>query len=203
APAGALAALGRKQDKSGVAPLDVGPYRPGEESAILDCLAACFGFVRDVETWRHVYLENPAGAPIVVLAREGATVVCHESLVPKRLVAFGESVLGADSLWAMTRIAWRRQGLGQSLALRARTMAIERDVRVIYGFSNEQVIRRVVRGQGRQAVHRLPVLVRMLQPLSAFRAWWRSPSTGMGGDLSEAAWTDWTPPVFDARHDAL
>jgi GNAT superfamily N-acetyltransferase len=179
--------------------LDVGPYRPGDEGAILDCLGACFGVTRAAATWRHVYLENPAGPPIIVVAREGDAVVSHESLLPRRMTAFGRAGVAGDSIWAMTRPPWRRRGLGGSLAARAREIARERGWLAIYGFSNAQVIDRVLHHQGRRAVRPVPVMVRPLHPLAAAAAILRH-APDVAGDV---AWPGWHAPTFDARHDDL
>jgi predicted N-acetyltransferase YhbS len=179
--------------------LDIGPYRPGEEHAILDCLRECFGIERDLESWRHVYLANPAGESIIVLARKDGTVVGHTSLVPRPMVAFGRRGVAGHVLWAMTRGEWRGRGLNLKLAAVAEAEARRRGFLALYAFSNDQILHSVLTHQGRSAVAAPPLIVRPLRPVRAALAL----LGGYSPALRSVAGEGWSVPRFDARHTAL
>jgi hypothetical protein len=95
--------------------LEIGLYRPGEEEAILDCMRVCFGDEQDIESWRHIHLENPSGKATIVLARDRGVVLSYMVLVPRRIEAFGHEGLAGHHLWTMNRPAWQGRGLSRTL----------------------------------------------------------------------------------------
>jgi GNAT superfamily N-acetyltransferase len=182
--------------------LDVGPYRPGDEEGILDCMRVCFGLDRDVATWRHVYFENPSGPPIILLARDCGIVVGHESLVPRRVRAFGCQGLVGHNLWIMTRPEWRRRGLSRMLALEAIEQTRRAGFLATYAFANPQSLPGFVKHLGRERVSELPLLVRPVRPLRAALDLLRGRHR-CGLPWAWSAPPDWTPPAFDERYTAL
>jgi len=211
--------------------LDLGPYRPGEEGAILDCMEACFGYRREPESWRHVYLNNPAGQTIVMLARDRGIVVGHSAILTRRIHAFGRQGLAGHSIYAMTRPEWQRKGLNRILANEARRLGRERGFLVTYGFTNEQSTPVFIKYQDGQPVRPFPVMMRPLRPVRAglalgkdrvLRALSRPPRAtneahpsvddsgtgtrpsafeGREGGLRQAM--GWASPSFDVRHTTL
>ena len=98
-------------------------FVPDDEAAVLDCLRECFEFEPDTTAWRHLMFDNPAGAPIIVLALVGEEVVSHISVVPRRIRAFGQEGIAGQWTDSMTRPAWRRQGLRAKTGKRARELS--------------------------------------------------------------------------------
>jgi len=210
--------------------LDIGPYRPGEEQAILDCMRSCFRFEPDLHKWRHLYLDNPAGEPIIVLARHSGKVVGHVALSCRRIRAFGKDGLAGHATDAMTHPAWQRKGLFRVLTSIGCQQAQERGFVATYAVANEQSLHNHVKYGGRTPLHPFPpVMVRPVRPVRGAlalaaellrRAFATGPTIGhamppecatagpLPGDpsFSSAAFPprdDWTSPSFDERHTRL
>jgi GNAT superfamily N-acetyltransferase len=146
--------------------LDIGPYRPDEEAAILTCLGTAFGFEPQPAKWRHLYLENPAGEPIIVLARDRDTVVGHVGILPHRIRAFGEDAIAGHSIDGCVHPSWRRRGLRVALGAEAKVIARARGFVATYGVSNEQATHGILKYEDRTYIGQLPVMVRPLRPLA-------------------------------------
>src|SRR6185295_6384316 len=99
--------------------------------------------------WRHLYLDNPAGQPIIVLARAGTTVVGHVAVLPRRIRAFGEETVAGHSIDAGTHPAWRRRGIRRALGVEAKAIARARGFVATYGVSNEQATPAALKYDGR------------------------------------------------------
>jgi len=199
--------------------LEIGPYRPGEESALLACLGNAFGFEPELARWRHLYLENPAGEPILVLARDRATVVGHVGILPARIRAFREEAMAGHQIDGGVDPGWRRRGVRTALAAEARRLACARGSVATYGVSNEQSTHTVLKHEARTSLGPLPVMVRPLRPIAAGVALVRRALTGPSardvdcavagprtddGRLAAVARTHgWTPAAFDERHTRL
>lgn len=186
------------------------PYTPGDEAAIVACWQACFDLARSEDAWRAQFLANPAGLPVVALARDGGDVVAQATLLTRRLRAHGVELTAGQSIDAMTRPAWQRMGLGRRLANDARDQAVARGFGLTYGFSNEESTHGILKYQGRRAVRPFPVLVRPLRPIGSAVALLRAKFGHHLPWLERVAPVDaartgpaapaWTPPWFDARH---
>lgn len=192
--------------------LEIGPARIGDERAILECMRVCFGIDRDLEAWRHLFVDNPAGEPILVLARDRGTVVSHVALLPRRIVAFGREGLAGHSIDAMTLPAWQRHGLNRTLAREARRLARERGFLITYGVSNEQSTHGILKYQDRLSVRPLPVMVRPVRSVRAAIAlsvnalhllWTRSQSRSSAPHDEAAPLSGWSAPRFDERYSEL
>lgn len=99
----------------------VEPYRPGDETAILDLFRREFGRERSLEHWRWKFLENPYGGPFISLAwhRDERFLVGNQVLMPFPLTVAGRPVLGGHSLDLVVHHAFRRQGVFEQTALQA------------------------------------------------------------------------------------
>lgn len=204
--------------------IDVRPYVTGDEARILECMRACFHFEPDLARWRHLFLENPAGPSIVLLATSPDAVLSHTAILPRRVVAFGEDGLAGHVVDSMTRLAAQRHGLKTRLAAAALEMAWARGFRAIYAFSNAQALHGNLKYEGRRAVRVLPLMVRPLRPFHAALAVARrflAPRNGAGrfaldtpdaaaaGPLADGAGhaapdpRGWAAPTFDERHSQL
>jgi hypothetical protein len=210
--------------------LEVGRSRPGEEAAIIECMRHCFACRPTLEQWRHLFLANPAGESLILLARDGDTVVSHVAIVPRRFRIFGTEGVAGQSLDAMTHSAWQRTGLKTRLAIQAQQLAWRRGLLMIYGFSNEGALHGALKYEGRRTVRPLPLLVRPLRSVEAgrilARGWARRAlglrlPSGPGQDLPPDCATGgplpadtsvspagrphdgWTAPAFDERHTRL
>jgi hypothetical protein len=184
--------------------LDFGPYRPGEEDAVLNCFAACFGRQQSKEAWRHIYLDNPAGQTIVILARHQGAVASQAAIHLRRINAFGQKGAAGLGSWAMTRQPWRHKGLSRTLLNEAHEKSLNQGTLLIYGFPNDNLIWNVCKYQFHRIVSPLPVMIRPVRPIrNVF-----SKSAGkflgsQGFDFSEIKPLGWKKPEFDYRHTQL
>lgn len=210
--------------------LDMGPYRPGEEEAILDCLAESFRCKKDLEKWRHLYLHNPGGEAIILVARHQDRIISHKASLPRRITAFHGEGVAAHIIDSATRSDWQRKGISTKLAMKAKQMASDRGFLVTYSFLNELSSHGAFKYEGRTAVRSLPVLVRPLASILTSLAFARSllgeihsrrkatqkkltiseaavggplPLNGVSTLYSLSSDTDWTLPFFDHRHTQL
>ena len=211
---------------SSIAGLDIGPYAQGEEGAILDCMRVCFKFEPEVERWRHLYLDNPAGKAVILLARDRGRVVSHVAFLPRRTRFFGRQGFVGHSVDAMTRPEWRRRGVKSALSAELRRIADERGLMAIFSFANEEHLPMVVKHEGRRAVKPFPIMVRPLRPIHAglaFAKRWfpgyeaakhdeQIPDCAAAGPLAgESSKSStllsrapgWSSVAFDERHDQL
>lgn len=205
--------------------LDIGPYRPGEEQAVLDCVRSCFAFEPGIERWRQLYLSHPRGEPIIVAARDAFRIVSCVTELPCELRAFGGVKAASHGTDVMTLPEWRRRGLRTLLALEAAKIGRERKQAVVFSFANDMAYRGAVKylhdvGMPKvlvrplvRAVHGGLLVARRLLGLQACgRPEPAIPDSILAGpipDRSEKPWTmrslpyGWSTPTFDQRHSAL
>lgn len=182
---------------------DIGPYRPGEEVAILDCFRACFGLDVALPVWRRLFLDNPGGTAILILARKNEVVVSQAAILPTPIAAFGTSGLAGHSIWLMTRPEWQRRGLSRTLSAYAEQIARQQGILAIYGFANEQSNHGIYKYQGRRPLKPFPLMLRPLRPIHAGVSLVRK-QFGVECEpppVLEAP--SWSKPAFDDRHTAL
>lgn len=182
---------------------DIGPYRPGEEAAILDCFRACFGLDVALPVWRRLFLDNPGGTAILILARKKEVVVGQAAILPKPIAAFGHHGLAGHSIWLMTRPEWQRRGLSRTLAAFAENIARERGLLAIYGFANEQSHHGIDKYQGRRPLKPFPLMLRPLSPIHAGVSLVRKRLGVEGEPPPVLDAPSWSKPAFDDRHTAL
>ncbi|MDH7513619.1 MAG: hypothetical protein QHH14_11795 [Clostridiales bacterium] len=207
----------------------IGPWQPGDELAILDCLKASFRAYSTADRWRHLFLDNPAGEPIIILGRSGDMVISHQSAIPRRFRVFGkEGIVGAQ-LDGMSRPGWRRKGIKTIVAEEVRRIAVERGYLAIYSFANSQSLHGIVKYQHRRAIALLPVLVRPICPIRLIprlchrlfrrlldgrqaRETSRIADSSIAGPLPDysiarleefASLLGWNKPAFDNQHTEL
>lgn len=182
---------------------DIGPYRPGEEAAILDCFRACFGLEVALPMWRRLFLDNPGGTAILILARKKEVVVSQAAILPTPIAAFGTPGLAGHSIWLMTRPEWRRRGLSRTLSARAEQIARQQGILAIYGFANEQSKHGAYKYQGRRPLKPFPLMLRPIRPIHAGVSLVRK-RFGLACEpppVLEAS--SWSKPAFDDRHTTL
>lgn len=139
--------------------LDIRPYRPGDEKAILDLFAICFQRPMSEAFWRWRFLDNPSGAqPMIELAWAGDTLAAHYAVSPVRLMVDGREVLSALSMTTMTHPAHRGKGLFTTLALRLYERMSREGYGAVWGFPNAQSHRGFVRDLGWEDLLEIPTL---------------------------------------------
>jgi len=63
--------------------IDIRPYNPGDEQAILELFEASFGRTMSGDYWRWRFLDNPVGEPKIDLAWDGTTLAGHYAVSPE------------------------------------------------------------------------------------------------------------------------
>lgn len=122
-------------------PIELRPYRPGDEPDIValfnEVFGPEFGQTRTLEQWRHDYLKNPLGPSIIWLAHDKKGLVGHYAL------AYREFALGAETLRAgldidtMVHRRARGRGLFIQLADAVYEQARRDGYDLVYGVPNE------------------------------------------------------------------
>src|SRR5262245_43469003 len=212
-----------------LAGLEIGLYKPGEEGAILDCMRVCFNFQPEIERWRHLYLDNPAGDAVILLARDRGRVVSHTTFLPRRIKAFGKQGLVGHSTDSMTLPEWRSKGIKSMLSAELRRIAQERGLMAVFSYANKQHLPILIKHEGRRPVEPFPVMVRPLKPVRAglvFVKKWLplplmdqsviqntdTPDCGVAGPIPDESTkssivfppgSNWSSPRFDDRHTEL
>lgn len=193
-----------EKDSMSILCLDIGPYNHGEENEILDCFQECFGYEQSQERWRHIYLENPYGKTILMLAREKGAVIAQSAIHPRLITAFGKERYAGLGSWVMTRKQWRHKGLSRMLLSDAHKKASEQGYTVTYGFPNEKLITNVCKYQGYDVVSPLPVMIRPINFIrSGYSMLVKKRFGGQGNEGLTGKLNPWTNPSFDARHTEL
>lgn len=113
-------------------------YEPGDEQAILALFNGVFaegnpGYVpRSMDTWRHIYLHNPAGHEILVAVDESGRIVGNYSAIPAFCNVRGERRRSAQAVDTCVDKAWRG-----SLRKNSVFVTIARRYCEIFGETNE------------------------------------------------------------------
>jgi len=212
-----------------LAGLEIGLYKPGEEGAILDCMRVCFNFQPEIERWRHLYLDNPAGEAVILLARDRGRVVSHTTFLPQRIKAFGKQGVVGHSADSMTLPEWRSKGIKSTLSAELRRIAQERGLMAVFSYANKQHLPILIKYEGRRPVEPFPVMVRPLKPVRAglvFVKQWLpfsfmdqsivqnadTPDCAVAGPIPDESTnsstvlsprSSWSSPTFDERHTKL
>ncbi len=205
--------------------VDIGLYDETDAAAILDCLAEGFGFEPDPHSWHRLFFENPAGDPIILIARSGDQVVSHYGILPRRVLAFGEAGLAAHVVDVTTRPGWQRQGVRTMLGMEAMRQIAEGGFLVGYAFNNDQSYPGSVKYERATALHQPPVMIKPLRPFSAGLSYLgerlslgrgegahNAPEAAIAGPLpidaslahaAIASGGEWKRPSFDREHTWL
>jgi hypothetical protein len=210
---------------------DISLYTPGDEEAILDCMRICFKFEPDIERWRHLYLDNPGGRSVIILARaRGGKVISHVTFLPRKIQVFGRQGLVGHSIDSMTLPEWRSKGIKSALSAELRKIAKAQGLMAVFSFANKEHLPILLKYEGRRAVEPFPLLIRPLRPLDAgfalAKKWLRfsrgthhpaqealdPPDCGVAGPIPDQSGTSstvlrmpsgWFKPAFDERHSHL
>lgn len=138
--------------------MELRPYQPGHETAILRLFERSFGRPLPEAFWRWRFLEDPHDEPGIELAWDGDVLAAHYAVSPTSLSIDGDAHLAALSMTTMTDPDYRGQGLFGQLATRLYDRLEARGYAAIHGFPNAQSHRGFVRDLGWLDVHEIPML---------------------------------------------
>jgi len=138
--------------------MELRPYAPGDEAAILGLFELSFGKPLAEAFWRWRFLDDPHGEPLIELAWDGDVLAAHYAVSPTTLAVEGERRPASLSMTTMTHPDYRGQGLFGQLATRLYGRLAELDHVAVFGFPNAQSHRGFVRDLGWSDVHEIPML---------------------------------------------
>ena len=139
--------------------VDIRPYQPGDESAILSLFAESHpGREMSLAEWTWRYPANPAGPGYVMLGWEGSRLVAHYATMSRSVLANGARIRTELSVNTMTAPSHRGQRLFQRLT-EATYSALEADgIAAVWGFPNSMSHRIFVRDLGWRNLGVIPFL---------------------------------------------
>lgn len=138
--------------------MELRPYAPGDEAAILRLFERSFGKPLPEAFWRWRFLDNPYGAPLIELAWDGDVLAGHYAVSPVAIAIEGERHLASLSMTTMTDPDFRGQGLFGQLATRLFARLAELGHAAVFGFPNAQSHRGFIRDLGWTDTHEIPML---------------------------------------------
>jgi GNAT superfamily N-acetyltransferase len=91
--------------------LEIRPWQPGDEGAILELFQAAFGRSLSAAFWKWRFLDHPAGPPLIMLAWMQGRLVSHYAASQCPMIVEGNPVRAALSMTSMTHPEFRSMGL--------------------------------------------------------------------------------------------
>lgn len=88
--------------------IEIGPYRPGDEEAIVQGFQRTFGDARDLDEWRWRHADNPAGLQAWVARTSDGRIVSQFASVPRRVKLRDEIVTFAEIVDSFTDPDFRK-----------------------------------------------------------------------------------------------
>ncbi len=89
------------------------------------------------EYYRWKILENPFQRGLIHIAEDNGEVVGMTTVTPKKLLIFGQSVIGAEIGDTFTHPNYQRQGIFSILVNLSREKALDLGINLVYGTPNE------------------------------------------------------------------
>ncbi len=112
------------------------PYQPGDEAAILELFATSFGRPMSRAYWTWRFCDNPLGGPWIELAWDGDRLAAHYAVSPAELVVGGARRKTALSMTTMTHPDYRGQDLFGRLADQLYGRLAAAGFTAVWGFPN-------------------------------------------------------------------
>jgi len=115
-------------------------YAAGDEHDLLALFNRAFGKDRSLEHWRWQFERNPYAPPTIIVARretDGLLVGSHV-VMPIALGVSGKRVLAAHTLDLVVHEDFRRQGIFETTAKECFEWCLERGMRAVIAFPNQQ-----------------------------------------------------------------
>ena len=116
-------------------------YESGDEEAIFELDSAVRGETKDKERWLRrwhwKYKQNPAGNPVIWVARSDDKLVAQYAIIPVRMKIGEEIITGSQSVDTMTHPDYRDKGIFITLSTQVFDEAGKQGIDVVYGFPNK------------------------------------------------------------------
>lgn len=137
--------------------LEIRPYQPGDEGAILQLFEQSFGRPMGLDYWNWRFRDNPATGPAISLAWDGGKLAAHYAVSPVVMQIAGEPRLTALSMTTMTHPDFRGQGLFVRLASDLYDRLQQQGYFMVWGFPNDQSHRGFVRDLAWRDIGEIPM----------------------------------------------
>jgi len=124
------------QEGDGAMTLDIRPWRPGDETAIIALFETVFARPMTPAFWRWRFLDHPAGGPLIMLAWDGDRLAGHYAASHAPLVVEGKPLAAALSMTTMTHPDYRGRGLFEALGGALYEQLSAQGFAAIWGFPN-------------------------------------------------------------------
>lgn len=138
--------------------LEIRPYQPGDESAILQLFEEIFKKPMALDYWNWRFRDNPVIGPSISLAWDGERLAAHYAVSPVMMQISGESRLTALSMTTMTHPNYRGQGLFMRLASDIYVRLQRQGCVLVWGFPNGQSHRGFIRDLNWRNIGEIPML---------------------------------------------
>lgn len=176
--------------------MELRPWQPGDETAILALFQTTFGSPMSPEFWKWRYLDHPAGGPLIFLAWDGDILAAHYAASRAPLLAGGESRPAALSMTTMTHPDYRGQGLFERTASALYERMAAEGLSAVWGFPNRNSNPSFRRKLGWSAIADIPVMSRDLRADETFPG-----DLLQEVDRIDARFDTVTPPAAGLRGD--
>jgi hypothetical protein len=137
--------------------LDLRPYQPGDEHAIIDLFGKAFRRPLPDGFWGWRFGNNPNGQPITELAWDGPVLAGHYTVSPIQMRVNGVDYMAALSGTTMTHPNYQGLKLFPILSERVYGRMAEAGMLMVMGFPNNFSHRIIVRDIGWTDIHEVPV----------------------------------------------
>lgn len=147
--------------------IDIRPWQPGDERAILGLFQAAFQRQMSLDFWRWRFQGHPAGGPLVMLAWSGELLVGHYAASQAPLLIDGTVQKSALSMTTMTHPDFRGQGLLEATGNALYAALAAQGYVSVWGFPNTKIN---VTRQAKLAWQPIADVATLSLPLDANRA---------------------------------
>ncbi len=168
--------------------LSLRPYQPGDEQAILELFSVCYPGAMAPAAWAWRFRDNPAGAGVITLAWDGATLAAHYAVTSLAMGCQGRAVAAGLSGTTMTRPAYRGRRLFPLLGRETYDRMCAAGMGMVWGFPNHLSHRGFIRDLEWADIYEVPKF--LWQPAGTAAV---ASSVDVPAEL----------PEFDDRFDAL
>lgn len=137
--------------------LDIRPYQPGDEAAIIELFAQCFQRPLSASWWDWWFRDNPAGHALIELAWDGEQLVGHHAVSPVYLLTNQGERVGGLSGTTMTHPNYGAHGLFLTLAGRVYERMNNAGMTMVWGFPNSLSHRGFIQGLQWVDIYEIPM----------------------------------------------
>lgn len=117
--------------------MQIKPYRPGDETLILQLFELSFGKKMSLEYWNWRFLQNPfTSIHYIDLMWDGDILVGHYAVSPVEMIVEGKKVLTALSMTTMTHPEYSGKGIFTKLAESLYQRIAQDGFEFVWGFPN-------------------------------------------------------------------